>query len=84
MELHHRCGVHAFGTPEHLKIVTHAENMAIARNATKPRCKRGHVLSGENLRVGPKGQRICRACNAENQRAFRNRQTRAEVKPTRL
>jgi len=65
MELHHRCGVHACWNPEHLKIVTHAENMAITRNTVNPCCKRGHALSGENLRVGPNGQRICRACNAE-------------------
>ena len=27
-----------------------------------------------HLRIGPNGQRICRACNAENQRAFRSNQ----------
>jgi hypothetical protein len=32
------------------------------------------ALSGDNLRIGPNGQRICRACNAENQRAFRSNQ----------
>jgi hypothetical protein len=62
------------GTPDHLMIVTHAENMAFRRNTVKSQCRRGHSLSDENLRVGPNGQQICRACNAENQRAFRSRQ----------
>jgi HNH endonuclease len=73
MELHHRCGVPACWNPDHLKVVTHTENMAAGRNATKTHCIRGHPLSDHNLRVGPKGQRSCRACNAENQRAFRDR-----------
>jgi len=74
MELHHRCGVHACWNPDHLMIVTHAENMAYVRNTVKSHCKRGHALSDENLRVGPNGERLCRACNAENQRSFRTRQ----------
>jgi len=44
------------------------------RNTVKSHCKRGHALSDENLRVGPNGERLCRACNAENQRSFRTRQ----------
>jgi HNH endonuclease len=75
MELHHRCGVYACWNPDHLQIVTHAENMAFTRNAAKSFCKRGHELTGENLRVSSRGQQICRACNAENQQAFRNRRT---------
>jgi len=46
MELHHRCGVYACWNPDHLQIVTHAENMAFARNTAKSCCKRGHALSG--------------------------------------
>jgi hypothetical protein len=81
MELHHRCGVHACWNPDHLEVLTHAENMALGRNPAKSHCKRGHSLAGENLRVDANGQRTCRACNAENQRAFRNRQT---IGPTEL
>jgi hypothetical protein len=76
MELHHRCGVHACWNPEHLEIVSHAENLAYER---KPRCKRGHSLSGANLRIDPRGgTRTCRACAAERQRAFRERQAATE------
>jgi hypothetical protein len=31
MELHHRCGVYACWNPDHLQVVTHAENMAHKR-----------------------------------------------------
>jgi hypothetical protein len=33
MELHHRCGVYACWNPEHLQVVTHAENLAFKRKA---------------------------------------------------
>jgi HNH endonuclease len=70
-ELHHRCGVHACWNPDHLEIVRHAENLAYER---KSHCGRGHPLSGTNLRIDPRtGARICRACAAEYQRAFRDR-----------
>jgi hypothetical protein len=50
MELHHRCGIHACWNPDHLEVVTHAENRAFDRKAT---CKHGHRLVGENLRIDP-------------------------------
>ena len=59
--------------PDHLTVVTHAENMAVGHHATKTHCKHGHPLSGSNLRIGPNGARVCRACNAAHQRAFRER-----------
>jgi HNH endonuclease len=72
MELHHRCAVHACWNPDHLQIVSHAENLA---HKHKTHCKRGHTLSGANVRIDPRtGSRICRACAAEHQRAFRERQ----------
>jgi HNH endonuclease len=57
-ELHHRCGVHACWNPDHLQMVTHAENLAFKR---KTHCKHGHPRSGENLRTNPRtGARVCR------------------------
>jgi hypothetical protein len=70
-ELHHRCGVYACWNPDHLELVTHAENQ---RHLRKTQCSQGHPLSGANLRINPNGTRTCRACNAANQRAFRERQ----------
>jgi hypothetical protein len=75
MELHHRCGVLVCWNPDHLEVVTHAENSAYAR---KTHCKHGHPLSGDNLRIDPRtGGRRCRACNAETQQAFRKRRVAA-------
>jgi HNH endonuclease len=69
MELHHRCGVYACWNPDHLQVVTHAENLAHKR---KTHCQHGHPLSGENLRIDPRtGARVCRPCLRENQRQLR-------------
>jgi hypothetical protein len=71
MELHHLCGVHACWNPDHLVVVTHAQNMTFS---ARTHCRRGHPLSGANLRIDPRtGARTCRACNAANQRAYRER-----------
>jgi hypothetical protein len=68
-ELHHQCGVYACWNPDHLQLVTHAENLAFKR---KTHCKHGHPLSGENVRIDPRtGARVCRACLRENQRRLR-------------
>jgi hypothetical protein len=80
-ELHHRCGVHACWNPDHLQLVTHAENLAYRRKAD---CKRGHPLSGANLRIDPRtGARSCRQCSAAHQRAFRERHAQRQAPPKR-
>jgi hypothetical protein len=38
-------------------------------NRAKTHCKRGHALSGENLRIGTEGRRACRACASMHDRA---------------
>jgi hypothetical protein len=77
-ELHHRCGVYACWNPDHLQIVTHAENLAFKR---KTHCKQGHSLSDENLRIDPRtGARVCRACLRESQRRLRARARRKHEK----
>ena len=48
------------------RIVELRRRLSTNRNGTKqPKkdfCKRGHPLSGENLRILPSGGRVCRAC----------------------
>jgi hypothetical protein len=61
MELHHRCGVHACWNPDHLEVVTHAENRAFDRKAI---CKHGHRLVGENVRIDPQTAEYARAALA--------------------
>ncbi len=66
-DLDHLCRTPACVNPDHLEPVSHRENLlrgqgACARKARQTHCKRGHELSGGNVR--PKGQfgRECRAC----------------------
>jgi hypothetical protein len=56
----HLCGNRACCNPEHLEPVTFAENMRRTRRAA---CKRGHLLSHDNVYVAPDGERQCRECN---------------------
>jgi hypothetical protein len=72
--------------PEHLRPATPRENVLrgdtfAARNAAKTHCKRGHPLSGDNLRIGTRGNRLCRCCA----RLFaRERRARTSVSPSTL
>jgi hypothetical protein len=50
---------------EHMAIATAAQVgriMGGITNKCKKRCKRGHLLSGHNLRISKKGFRCCKAC----------------------
>lgn len=57
--------------PDHLELVSNAENILrgtgfSAINARKTHCPQGHELAGENLYVSPGGGRFCRACYKAN------------------
>lgn len=63
--------------PQHLEDVPSRINLlrshgVMAMNARKVRCKRGHLLSGENLMLVPRG-RMCRACRNQSHREYRKR-----------
>jgi hypothetical protein len=47
MELHHRCGVYACWNPDHLQVVTHAENLAYRR---KPRQRTARPRQASSLK----------------------------------
>lgn len=42
-------------------------------NGQKTHCLRGHPLSGDNVKVGGRGERICRICARERSRALYQR-----------
>lgn len=69
--------------PDHLKTATIGENVLrgqseSAKHARKTHCKRGHELSGDNLRInyraprGGKIERVCRTCERERRRKATN------------
>lgn len=65
-DLDHLCRNPACCNPDHLQPVTHAENMRRARRSI---CKRGHLLTDDNVYVAPDGARQCRECNRIRGRA---------------
>lgn len=77
LRLDHKCRVRECANPYHLEAVTIRENTLrgispAAMNAKKTHCKRGHPLSGDNLRttIGIYGYlyRHCRQCAIDGQR----------------
>lgn len=69
LTIDHLCRVRNCVNPAHLEPVTGRENTLrgnnpAAQNARKTHCKRGHPLSGSNLRSSKDGrQRRCKTCD---------------------
>ncbi len=72
LEIDHLCKQTRCVNPKHLEAVTHLENMRRGFHATKPICKRGHPLSGTNLRrMKNPVLRSCRSCHNQWLRMYR-------------
>jgi len=68
----HLCRVRSCCNPEHLEVVTNAENIArVTRSMTM--CKHGHPFEGRNVYTSPDGKRHCRTCRNESRVRFRAR-----------
>ena len=67
MQIDHLCRNRLCVNPEHLEIVTSRVNTLrgdtiAAKEFRQTHCIRGHLLSGENLKMRANGKRICRQC----------------------
>ena len=75
----HLCRTRCCVNPWHLEMVDHRTNLlrgetTTARNASRTHCPKGHPYSGDNLKIGVNGNRLCRACqNAIKREAYRRR-----------
>lgn len=70
LEIDHLCRNRGCMNPAHMQAVTPQDHM---RRHWKTHCKRGHPLSGDNLRIivrGKRMMRICRECNRARKRAY--------------
>lgn len=70
----HLCRVRHCVRPEHLEVVTRAENLHRVVHEIKAHCKNGHPLGeGDYYCYPPKNQRMCKRCRADLQRQYRAR-----------
>lgn len=72
----HLCRNRSCVNPAHLEVVTRKENVLRsnalgALNARKTQCKRGHLLSPDNLYTPRNGQRDCRTCRNDRSKEYR-------------
>ncbi len=83
MVLDHICRVRHCVAPQHLRVVTPAQNSLensvsfCARRAVSDRCDRGHPYDNGNLIITKTGARLCRTCrNAYMRDLMRKRYAR--------
>jgi hypothetical protein len=82
MQLDHLCRNRCCVRPEHLELVSGAENNArsgspSAVNARKTHCIRGHEFNQSNTRVDKNGHRRCKICDNENRKTPERRAVHA-------
>jgi hypothetical protein len=70
LEVDHVCRNRACVNVDHMRLVTHKENMENGRNALVVACPNGHPYSGENLAMNGRGHRVCVTCRNAAQRRW--------------
>lgn len=48
-----------------------------AHYGTRTHCTHGHLLSGDNIRYSPRGQRVCKACHKRRNTEYRQQRRSA-------
>ena len=67
-ELDHLCRIRHCVNPDHLELVTHAENVQRGNGGMPPRtmCPKGHRYEGDNVYIRPDGRgRGCKTCRSK-------------------
>lgn len=75
---HFRCDTSLCVEPDHCRPVTSRENNLRSNcvssiSAAKTSCSSGHEYTPENTRVLPRGERVCKTCERERQRLYKQR-----------
>lgn len=77
LDVLHKCDNEPCFNPKHLFSGTQKDNVRDSsikeRNGKGTKCKRGHLLSGDNLYTYPSGKRACRKCKDYGSYASRER-----------
>lgn len=74
LEIDHTCKVKRCVNPEHLRAVTHQENLRTRAHrgpARKAACNYGHAFTEENTYIDGRGNRNCRVCRDERSRVWK-------------
>jgi hypothetical protein len=81
MTIDHLCRVHSCIRLDHLELVTMAENIRRRpmRLELGSECKRGHILTAENIYVNAKGNNECIECRVQLRREQRQKDRQIAV-----
>lgn len=82
LEPDHLCRVRCCVNPDHLELVTHAENMRRGKEAgTMGRKRRTHCARGHKYRVDPAGHSRCRQCADDRHSEMKKATTETRRRP---
>ena len=80
MHIDHLCRNRSCCNPEHMEVVTLAENVRRGRvgenNRAKTHCPKGHEYTLENTRRNREGHRSCRTCEKVWNKAYEAKRTK--------
>lgn len=82
MQIDHLCRVRPCVNPDHLQVVTQAENLRRGK-AQITSCPQGHPYDEANTYRNDMGHRLCRACHRERAGAAHRRRRGEAYKPLR-